>query len=38
VPTGSGDYGWRTLQYANNGKPVTVTFENDKAVEIKAGG
>ena len=37
VPTGSGDYGWRTLQYANNGKPVTVTFENDKAVEIKAG-
>lgn len=35
VPTGSGDYGWRTLQYANNGKPVTVTFENDKAVEIK---
>ena len=37
VPTGSGDYGWRTLQYANNGKSVTVTFENDKAVEIKAG-
>jgi hypothetical protein len=34
---GSGDYGSRTLQYANAGKPVTVTFENDKAVEIKAG-
>jgi hypothetical protein len=37
VPTGSGDYGWRTLQYANDGKPMTITFENDKAVEIKAG-
>ncbi|HUB02953.1 MAG TPA: hypothetical protein VL983_09715 [Terriglobales bacterium] len=37
VPTGSGDYGWRTLHYANHGKPVTVTFENDRAVEIKAG-
>ena len=34
---GSGDYGSRTLHYANGGKPVTVTFENDKAVEIKAG-
>ena len=34
---GSGDYGWRTLHYANGGKPVTVTFENDKAVEIKTG-
>ncbi|MFZ3342043.1 MAG: hypothetical protein WA213_14250 [Terriglobales bacterium] len=33
---GSGDYGSRTLHYANGGKPVTVTFENDKAVEIKA--
>ena len=37
VPVGSGDYGWRTLRYANDGKPVTITFENDKAVEIKAG-
>jgi len=37
VPVGSGDYGWRTLRYANDGKPVTITFENDKAVGIKAG-
>lgn len=37
VPQSSGDYGSRTLQYANAGKPVTVTFENDKAVEIKEG-
>lgn len=34
---GSGDYGSRTLDYANGGKPVTVTFENDKAVTIKDG-
>lgn len=37
VPEGSGDYGWRTLKYANDGKPLTITFENDKALEIKAG-
>jgi hypothetical protein len=37
IPQGSGDYGFRTLHYANGGKPVTITFENDKAVEIKAG-
>ena len=37
VPVGSGDYGWRTLRYANDGKPLTITFENDKAVTIKAG-
>jgi hypothetical protein len=34
VPQGSGDYGSRTLQYANGGKPVTITFRGDKAVEI----
>lgn len=34
---GSGDYGSRTLHYANGGKPVTVTFRGDKAVEIKPG-
>jgi len=37
IPQASGDYGSRTLQYANAGKPVTVTFENDKAVDIKEG-
>jgi hypothetical protein len=37
IPEGSGDYGSRTLHYANGGKPVTITFENDKAVEIKPG-
>ena len=31
---GSGDYRSRTLNYANGGKPVTVTFQNDKAVTI----
>jgi hypothetical protein len=37
VPEGSGDYGSRTLHYANGGKPLVITFQNDKAVEIKAG-
>jgi len=37
VPQGSGDYGSRTLQYANGGKPVSVTFRGDKAVEIVPG-
>lgn len=31
----SGDYGSRTLHYANGGKPTVITFANDKAVEIK---
>jgi hypothetical protein len=31
----SGQYGSRTLHYANGGKAMAVTFENDKAVEIK---
>jgi hypothetical protein len=34
---GSGDYGSRTLRYANAGKPLTIAFQNDKAIEIKAG-
>jgi hypothetical protein len=37
VPEGSGDYGSRTLHYANGGKPLVIAFQNDKAVEIKAG-
>src|SRR5580700_4257945 len=37
VPEGSGDYGSRTLHYPNAGKPIVVSFENDKAVEIKPG-
>jgi hypothetical protein len=37
VPEGSGDYGSRTLHYPNGGKPLTISFENDKAVEIKPG-
>jgi hypothetical protein len=36
IPEGSGDYGSRTLHYANGGKPLVITFRNDKAVEIKA--
>jgi hypothetical protein len=37
VPEGSGDYGSRTLRYANGGKPLQVRFEDDKAVDIKTG-
>jgi hypothetical protein len=37
VPAGSGDYGSRTLRYPNGGKPVAITYQNDKAVEIKPG-
>jgi len=37
VPEGSGDYGWRTLHYANGGKPLVITYQKDKAVEIKPG-
>ena len=33
----SGDYGSRTLHYANGGKPMVITFANDRAVEIKPG-
>jgi hypothetical protein len=35
VPEGSGDYGSRILRYADGGKTLVITFENDKAVEIK---
>jgi len=37
VPQGSGDYGWRTLHYANGGKPLLIAYQDDKAVEIKPG-
>jgi hypothetical protein len=37
IPEGSGDYGSRTLHYANGGNPLVITYQNDKAVEIKAG-
>ncbi|PYP93458.1 MAG: hypothetical protein DMG65_00990 [Candidatus Angelobacter sp. Gp1-AA117] len=31
---GSGEIGSRTMEYSNNSKPVTVTFENNKAVSV----
>lgn len=34
---GAGDYGSRTLHFANGGKPLLIAFQNDKAVEIKPG-
>src|ERR1700731_5483579 len=35
IPEGSSDYGSRTLHYTNGGKPLVVSFENDRAVVIK---
>ena len=32
--TGGGDYGERTLEYSNGGKPIKVSFSGNKAVEI----
>src|SRR5271163_2309253 len=37
APEGSGDYGSRTLHYANGGKPLVISFENDRALDIKPG-
>ena len=37
VPQGTGSYGSRTLKYPNGGKPLTVTFRDDKATEITPG-
>lgn len=33
----AGDYGNRTIEFANTGKPVTVTFEKNKATTITQG-
>ncbi len=35
---GSGSYSGRTLNYPNGGQPLTVRYEDGKAVEIKQGG
>ena len=32
-----GDYGNRTIEFANAGKPVTVMFEKNKATTITQG-
>lgn len=34
---GAGANGARTLHYANGGKPLTITYRNDKAVQITPG-
>ena len=35
--TDAGDYGNRTIEFVNAGKPVTVTFEKNKAVNVTPG-
>jgi len=32
---GSGDYGNRSVEYSNNGNPVKVTFEKNRAVSVE---
>jgi hypothetical protein len=34
---GPGDYGNRSMEYTNNGSPVKVTFEKNKAIKVVAG-
>lgn len=34
---GGGDENFKTLDYANGGKPLKITFQNGKATEIRAG-
>jgi hypothetical protein len=37
IPERSGEPGNRTVNYPNGGNPISVTYQNDKAVGIKAG-
>ena len=34
---GSGDYGNRTMEYTNAGKPLTVTFSDNRAIKVDQG-
>jgi hypothetical protein len=37
ISAGEGDYGNRTIEFADAGKPVTVTFEKNKATTVTPG-
>jgi hypothetical protein len=37
ISAGEGDYGNRTIEFANAGKPVTVVFEKNKATSVSPG-
>lgn len=37
IPEKSGEPGNRTVNYPNGGSPLSITYRNDKAVEIKPG-
>jgi hypothetical protein len=37
ISASEGDYGNRTIEFANAGKPVTVTFEKNKATTVTQG-
>jgi len=37
MPDSQVDPAWKTVHYANGGSPVTITYHNGKAVDIKSG-
>ena len=37
IPEKSGEPGNRTVNYPNGGNPLSITYSNDKAAEIKPG-
>ena len=37
MPDSQVDPTWKTVHYANGGSPVTITYHNGKAVDVKAG-
>jgi hypothetical protein len=37
ISSGEGDYGNRTIEFVNAGKPVTVVFEKNKATSVTPG-
>ena len=37
IPEGSGDSGDKTVDYANGGKPLSITYRNGKVAEIQPG-
>ena len=37
IPEGSGDSGDKTVDYANGGKPLSITYHNGKVAGIQPG-
>ena len=37
IPEKQADEAWKTVHYPNGGNPLTVTYHNGKATEVKQG-